>query len=189
MRLFIAVDLPGASRDRIESLIADLRREVPEVRWARIEGVHLTLKFLGEVEEGRLRALAAILDRRAAAAGGFTVLLKGVGMFGTKSRPRVVWCGVMDPDGGLARLAASIDDGCAETGFPREARPFHPHLTLARLKGPSRSLAAAVDARTDLDLGGFAVTSFHLFRSLLRPRGAEYLRLTEHRLGGAAAPS
>jgi 2'-5' RNA ligase len=189
VRLFVAVDLPGASRDRIESLIADLRREVPDVRWARIEGVHLTLKFLGEVEEGRLPALASILDRRAAAAGGFTVRLQGVGTFGDRSRPRVVWCGVTDPGGGLARLAASIDEGCAETGVAKEARPFHPHLTLARLKSPSRGLAAALEARADLDLGGFAVTSFHLFQSLLRPQGAAYLRLAEHRLGGAAAPS
>ena len=191
MRLFIAIDLPGATRDRIEALISELRREVPDVRWAGIDGIHLTLKFLGEVGENRLPALAQILGRRAAAlSGGFTVGVRGVGTFGGTSRPRVAWCGVVDPEGALARLAADVEEGCAGLGFPREGRPFHPHLTLARIKVASRGLAPALAARADLDLGGFEVTSYHLFQSRLQSGGAKYLRLAECRLGGpVAAPS
>lgn len=190
MRLFVAVDLPGGTRDRIEQLLSDLRRDVRDVRWARCEGIHLTLKFLGEAEETRLPAIEGALVRAAAGArGGFQVGVKGTGTFGDRGRPRVVWLGLDDPTGGLARVAAAVEDACGDLGFERERRAFHPHLTLARLKGPSKSLAPALASRASVDLGEIVVTSYFLFRSLLRPSGAEYLRLAEFRLAtGSAAP-
>jgi 2'-5' RNA ligase len=186
VRLFVAVDLPGPLRGRVEELLAELRREVPDVRWTRAEGIHLTLKFLGEVEEGRVGEVAGALAGAARRArGGFTVVVAGLGTFGDRGRPRVVWAGVREPTGSLARLHAEVESAAGPLGFPPEGRPFSPHLTLARLKAPSRHLGRALAARAQTEVGAFEVGACCLFQSLLRPSGAEYARLGEFPLGSA----
>jgi len=178
VRLFVAADLEAQACDRIEAMLAELRREVPDVRWGRSDALHLTLKFLGEVEESRVSAIARAVARAAARAGNpFTVQLKGMGAFGDHSRPHVVWLGLTDPDGRLAGAAEAFESVFEAEGFPREKRPFMPHLTLARPKAASKDLPAAIAARSDLDLGSLEVGSVTLFRSVTRPSGVEYARL------------
>lgn len=186
MRLFVAVEIPGAVRASLEALLAELRRDVRDVRWSRVESIHLTLKFLGEVEEPRLGPLSGALEAAAsAAAGGFEVGVGALGTFGDPRRPRVVWAGVRDPAGGLAALQEAVEAACEGCGFPREERAFSPHLTLARPKGPSRDLSRALPARAGWEGGRFAVASIVLFQSLLKPEGAAYLPL---RVLGLGAP-
>ncbi len=186
MRLFIAVDLPEPIRESLGAVIGDLRREAADVRWARAEALHITLKFLGEVAEGRV---GEISDRIAEAAapmpGGFTIHLEGLRTIGDKRRPRMVWAGVREETGALQRLQREIEDACARLGFPAESRPFTPHLTLSRLKARSATLAGAVASRASIVIGSFPVHSCALFQSHLHPRGATYARLSEFPLGGA----
>jgi RNA 2',3'-cyclic 3'-phosphodiesterase len=186
LRLFVAVDLPAEMRAHLETLLTLLRREARDVRWARSSGVHLTLKFLGEVEESRLGSLGAALGRAAGSvAGGFPLAIGGFGTFGDRRRPRVVWLGAREESGALMRLAAAIESACGSEGFPREDRAFSPHLTLARLKSPSRSLQKALAAGEPGELGSLQVTSFVLFQSLLRPEGAEYVKIREFPLAAS----
>ena len=184
MRLFVAVDLPEAMRVRLADLLARLGSEVPDVRWLRSAGIHLTLKVLGEVGEARVAAIAEDLARAASRVpGGFTIAVEGVGTFGGSRNPRVVWLGVKEDGGSLARLQSEVESACERQEFAREQRPFSPHLTLARLKFPSKTLARAVGSLGSVSIGSFPVASFCLFQSLLRPEGAEYVRLREFHLG------
>lgn len=184
MRLFVAVEIPSEVLEALARLIEDLRRDAPGVRWSDPSRIHLTIKFLGEVDEAAASELSARLERAAASvAGGAGVLVRGVGTFGGRS-PRVVWAGVEAP--GLVPLRDAVEEAAAACGFPRESRPFKPHLTLARLKKPSPRLGAALARQAGREIGRFEARSCALIRSLLRPDGAEYLRLREFGMGEAA---
>ena len=188
MRLFVAAELPRGAREGVGALLADLARAVPEVRWVRIASVHLTLKFLGEMDPPRAAALpAALVPPARACADCLPIRIRGVRTFGSRGNPRVVLLGVEEDDPSLARLAAAIDEAAAPLGIARETRPFRPHLTLARPKGGSRSLDASVAARASADLGRHEIRAIAVFQSLLHPDGAEYVRLAEIPLGRAGA--
>jgi len=190
VRLFAAADLPAGTREHLADLLAELSREAPEIRWARPGSIHLTLKFLGEVAEEAVPSLAAALDRAAAeASGAIPIGVAGIGTFGERKRPRVVWVGITDPEGALARLAGSVERSFEREGFAPEDRPFSPHLTLARPKAPSPRLAAALASRSRIDLGASEIASVILFQSRLGPEGATYVRLHEAPLGGPAGPA
>ena len=179
----MAVDLPQSTRDRLGALLGALGREARDVRWVRAESIHLTMKFLGEVVESRMNALADRLSVSVAAVrAGFRIESRGIGTFGGRL-PRVVWAGVIDPDGGLSRLQQAVESACVAEGFAPEARPYSPHLTLARPKGRSRDLDAALASRVEIDLGCFEVHSCFLFHSILRSEGATYLKLRDFPLG------
>jgi 2'-5' RNA ligase len=185
VRLFLAVDLPEPIRESLGAVIEELRREVRDVRWARPEALHITLKFLGEVEEGRVAEISdRIAEAAALAPGGSTIHLEGVRMIGDKRRPRMVWAGVREEDGALGRLQREVERACTRLGFPAESRPYTPHLTLSRLKARSATLAGAVASRARIAIGSFPVHSCALFQSHLHPQGARYVCLQEFPLGG-----
>jgi len=181
MRLFVAFDLPGEVRKALGELIAQLRPLCPAARWLRPEAMHLTLKFLGHVEDqadarrlDSIRAALAVVHSSAPVEMQF----HGIGFFPDARRPRVVWCGI-NSSPNLAPLAADISLALEPLGFPPEDRAFVPHLTLARLDA-SRSAAKLVRAAEELKsraFGSAQETEFHLFESILRPSGAEYRKL------------
>lgn len=171
-RLFVAVDVPDDLRDRIEREVVDpLRPEVPDARWTRPEGRHLTLKFLGNVDEERVEELSGLLERAASGHAPFEAGFAALGGFPNVRRPRVLWVGVGEGAEPMAELAGSVDEAVSELGFDREKRPFHGHLTLARFKrpGPIGELpeVPVPDER-------FAVDEIVLFESKLHPKGARY---------------
>jgi RNA 2',3'-cyclic 3'-phosphodiesterase len=177
VRCFVAVDLPQEIRSELARRQQAFRSACRDARWTRPEGIHLTLKFLGEISEAQLEAAVETL----AAFGGlrrFTALIRGFGFFPDARRPRVFWAGV-DPPEPLAALAARVEEAMEKAGFPREQRAFNPHLTLARFKTPrpQPELAALAEDQNDLSLGRFEVSEFFLFESKLRPQGAEYRKL------------
>jgi RNA 2',3'-cyclic 3'-phosphodiesterase len=135
-RTFLALELPDAVKNTLRRQIERLGRAVPEVHWVNAESLHLTLAFLGEINDAQL---AAATESAAAAAGAhtpFTLRLDGLGTFGPARSPRVVWVGLAGDKTQLARLQATVADELEARGFPREQRPFAPHLTLARSKKP-----------------------------------------------------
>lgn len=186
MRLFVAVELSEAIREQVRALLDGLKRDVPEVRWARPEALHVTLKFLGEVESERVDPLCEALERASGAGAPppFDIEVEGLGTFGDRKRPRVVWAGLRERTGALEELQGAVEQACEALGFPLEERRFHPHLTLARIKGPMPSLGRALATRSGVRLGSAQVGSFALVRSELQPDGALHTVLKRFALGG-----
>ena len=180
LRLFVAVTLPAEARDAIARLIQGLRAaDLTGVRLVDPDGVHLTLKFLGNVDSTRVPTLTGALNAVGGDAAPFALHLHGVGVFPDRRSPRVLWAGVSGDTEALAALARRVDDACANVGFAREQRPFSPHLTVARLRdrafADDRQRAGTVLADIGLALGeSFAVKAFHLIRSTLTPSGPIY---------------
>lgn len=174
MRCFVAIDLPQETHSELARQQAVFRTACRDARWTRPEGIHLTLKFLGEISDGQVESVKKAL----AGLGGFgkfAVEVRGFGFFPDARRPRVFWAGVEAPEG-LGALAARVEAAMEKAGFPREQRAFNPHLTLARFKmpRPQPELSSLVENQKDLSLGRFEVSEFLLFESKLRPQGAEY---------------
>ncbi len=187
MRLFVALDFPSTVRESLRELIARLRPECRAARWVRPEGMHITLKFIGEANAGQLDAIRAAL---AAVQSSQPVEMhfRGLGFFPNERRPRVLWCGV-EASPNLAPLAAEVDRSLEPLGIPRESREFVPHLTLARLESP-KGIESLVRRATELnsyDFGSARETEFHLIESVLKPAGAEYKRLQSYSFVKGAA--
>ncbi len=181
LRLFVACELSDEVRRALAAVQDGLRRSTPvRLRWVRPEGIHITLKFLGEVEASRVeeieRALAAAVEPfearvRPARLGGFG-----------ESRLRVVWVGLEGDVDRLVGLAARVDGALAALGFPRERRPFAAHLTLARVPDEAsleerRSLARLLEDHQVPQLEPMVLTEAHLIQSILGPGGSAYQRL------------
>ena len=188
LRLFVAIDLPEAVRDSLRRLQAELRRhDLPGLRWTRPEGVHLTLKFLGETPASAVPAIEGALARAVTGAAPLRLALGAPGTFGNRRGPRVLWVDVEGDLLPLQRLQSAVERELAAAGFPPEQRAFSPHLTLARVSQPpppglaerlSRALEAAATQR-----GEFPATEVVLMRSQLQPGGAVYSRVAVFPLG------
>src|SRR5207237_1309164 len=136
LRLFCAIELPAEVRARAQQHLVQLRESAPHVKasWERAEKMHVTIKFFGDVEAERVALLTEATARAASAVSSFALTLAGAGVFPPGGNPRVLWLGVQDANGRLAQLQQRLEDECAAAGFARDPRPFHAHVTLARLR-------------------------------------------------------
>jgi RNA 2',3'-cyclic 3'-phosphodiesterase len=177
VRLFVALDFAGSIRDSIRDLVGRLKPLRPDARWARVEGMHVTLKFIGHVEEAKLNPIvSALADIRLARP--VELHFRGIGFFPTERRPRVCWCGI-EASGNLVELAAEIERSLLPLGVAAEKREFVPHLTLSRFDSP-RGLDKLVEKAGQLgslDLGTSREREFYLFESVLERSGARYSKL------------
>ncbi len=184
LRVFCAIELPAEVRARAVEHIARLRSVVPEVRasWERTEKLHITLKFLGEIAQDRAEALSGVASSATRNTPPFILALSGAGAFPPRGNPRILWLGIDDSSGALARLQSRLEEECESAGFAREERPFHPHLTLARVRAPqgARRLAS-VHQETGFAAMEFAVTSLVVMRSELGAGGSSYTEISRHR--------
>jgi RNA 2',3'-cyclic 3'-phosphodiesterase len=178
MRTFIAIPLPEGARSALSQIQQGMRTTGADVRWTAIPSIHLTLKFLGEIDPGVVAQLTRSLKEATKDETPFSLAIGGVGTFPNLRNPRVVWCGIEGEMDRLNALQQRVEEACARLGFPPEDRPFSPHLTLGRVKG-SRNLPRLVDCirigsplRTALQVG-----CFHIYRSTLTPAGAIYSAL------------
>ena len=154
VRVFCALELPEDVRARVAAHIAQLReatRDELNISWERIEKLHLTLKFLGEIEAARVEALTRAATRAAGAGGKFKLSLQEPGAFPPRGNPRVLWLGLHDDTHRLARLQERLEAECERENFPRETRPFRPHITIARIRVPNAAArhVAALHRETD----------------------------------------
>jgi 2'-5' RNA ligase len=135
-RVFVAIELPVAVRRKLTEHIDRLRDSIPNARasWVRDENLHLTLKFLGDIPFTNVEKLSAAASIATTTASPFEVNVEGCGAFPPRGQPRVLWIGIDDPSGQLALLRTALEAECARAGFPRDERPFHPHLTIARIR-------------------------------------------------------
>ncbi len=184
MRTFVAIDLGPAIKDRLAAFVFRLKPLGGDIKWVSRESMHLTLKFLGEIDETRAAAVTDALGAVCAGGTSFPLACRGTGIFppGSKS-PRVLWVGVeAGPELGL--LQEEIEAACGRLGFERETRPFKPHLTLGRVKSPGGlgRVVAELEHARDEAFGEMSVRSVIFFESRLRPAGAEYAVLKEFAL-------
>ncbi len=184
MRSFVAVDLAPELRRPLVQLLKKLPRS-QEVRWCTPDQLHVTLKFLGEVDAGRLKQVCEIVARTAGQLEPFAIRLSGLGGFPSRRSPRVAWCGIEDPTGSCARWVGLADPQFAALGFEAETRAFTPHITLGRSKSPAGSAAMREVLEGDAELPALQMTvnEIVLFESRLSPQGARYIRTQTARVG------
>lgn len=182
MRLFVAIDVPEAIKEAIESKVVDrLRGGLPGARWTRPEGRHLTLKFLGNVDDERVSEISGALGAAAERHDPFPASFAEVGGFPNLRRPRVLWIGIGEGAEPMAALAADVERELERLGFDPEGRPFRGHFTLARFPKP-RTIEPLPE--TIAPSQRFDVEEVVLFRSQLHPKGARYTALERFRLRG-----
>jgi 2'-5' RNA ligase len=168
--------LPDEIRQRLADEIDRLRPHATDVAWVAPANLHVTVKFLGRVEETRMPELTEALRAVAGGQRALDVAVRGLGAFPTPTRPRVLWAGLAEASG-LPPLAEAVDAACAALGFPRETRPFSAHVTLGRVREPRRRTALAGALARGGDFGRVRVEGLSLMRSELSPRGARYTEL------------
>ena len=180
IRAFIAFELPENVISSISRIQAELKSLRFKMRWVRPEGIHLTLKFLGDIDPGDTDGIGKAMQDTAGKYAPIPLEAKGIGAFPGVNRARVIWIGLSGRTDLLAALHRDLDEKLAALGFPLERRGFKGHLTLCRAKGridPKR-LADAVRAFDGSQSAPFTVKSLVLFRSELKPGGAVYTKLS-----------
>jgi len=177
LRAFLAVDLAPKIHAALVRLKCELAARAPKVRWVHDEGLHATIKFLGTIAPAQLDAVRRILTPLVSEVVPFTAAVRGLGVFPSLKRPRVVWVGLHSD--GLARLAELVQQGIEPLGFAPEARPFRAHITLGRIDAPQAwaRLLDALQAHWSDDFGTCQIGELCAYRSELRPGGAVYSQL------------
>ena len=177
MRLFVGVPLPAAVRESLAGLCSG----VPGARWVDTGTIHITLRFIGEVDAIEAEDIdAALSDLRQPA---FELALRGVGCFASGRKVRAVWAGVARSDG-LAHLRDKVESAIVRAGFEPERRKFRPHVTLARLRNTtSARVGPYLETHNAFAAGPFPVDRFDLLRSYLSHAGARYQTIADYPLG------
>jgi len=183
--VFCAIELPETARVRVLQHIARLKEAVPEAKasWSRDANLHLTIKFLGEIPRTSVPDISTAASRAVVDMAPFPIRLEQTGSFPRGAQPRVLWIGISDPFGKLSELHAHLENESANVGFDKDSRPFHPHLTVARLREPrhARTLAAA---HKDLEFEPVEidVSELLVIRSELGSEGSKYSIISRHAL-------
>ncbi len=186
IRSFVAVNLPAEVRARLEQYGQELKSLGLYGSYPKAESFHLTLKFLGDIPEQKVDAIGGALERAVSGTAPFRLEVRGLGAFPSPSSARVVWMGFEQSEP-LSLLQGRVEQVLEDLKFPREDRPFRPHLTLARLKSRDNLTALQAylrEAGPSAAAGTVPVDEVVLFRSELRPDGARYTRLRAARLQG-----
>ena len=183
LRSFIAMEIPAEIQNAIAHSTAPLKNTLPKplIRWVAPQNVHLTLKFLGDVSPANLERLAEAIKTEAASHGMFSISVGGLGAFPTQRRARVIWIG-LDAPPALAALQRGVDAAAAQLGYPKEERPFSPHLTIGRVAQTASAsdlqlIRSALESTKVGILGTVRVQAIHIFKSDLQPGGSVYTLL------------
>jgi 2'-5' RNA ligase len=180
-RAFVAIDLPDTVRSLLAAAQQKLKSYGFRVKWVRPQSIHLTLKFLGNIDGVQADAVVGAMTQAAKGCAALALAPSGVGVFPNARRARVIWVGIGGQLDRLKSLQRALEAQLADLGFPRETRPFKGHLTLGRVKGkiaPHR-LQAALDDLANFEAGSFEVNQIILFKSQLQSSGAVYSRVKQ----------
>ena len=174
MRLFAGVPVPDPAREQVLKLLRRLREGGWPVRWVHDEGLHLTLKFYGEVADERLDVIGEALRYAADGTGALSLRLGDIGAFPSRSRPRILWVGIDGPPA-LELLHDRIERGSEAIGFPPEGVPFQPHLTLGRVREGQRLPPGGLEDYADgFEQAPFLAQELVLYESVLTTGGPRY---------------
>ncbi|WP_319409617.1 RNA 2',3'-cyclic phosphodiesterase [uncultured Desulfosarcina sp.] len=183
LRAFVAVMVPDAVAVFIRQVQAQLQLPGMNIRWVAAKNIHLTLKFLGDMDPSRVPEVAAQMDAAAGTIRPFSLAAKGVGVFPNLRRARVLWVGLTGDLDRLKAIQATLESGLESVGFRREPRDFGAHLTIGRIRErtDAKMIGASMDQLKDTASDGFHVDRLVLFKSILKPNGPEYSLLhTSH---------
>lgn len=186
IRAFIAIDLDAEIIDKIYQAVEALQPRFPTIRWLPKANLHLTVKFLGGVEEEQIPAIVAALRNQLQLFPGCTISAKGLGVFPDLRRPKTLWVGLAG--NGMAELAAKVELSLRTLGFAPEKRSFSPHLTIGRWRQadrPPKTLGQELEGWRNFEFGACAARQIILFQSVLKPEGATYYQLATVPLGMA----
>ena len=192
-RLFIAIPLPDDIRQKMAELSRNLQKGIQftpsHPTWSNIDGVHLTLAFLGNKAPRVVEPIGRMMDEVCADYAPLLIEIKRLGVFPHWRNPRVLWAGTRDRTRQIQALRKILEQRLTWFGYEPEAREFHPHLTLARFKSPKGATAAegVVISHQDYKISPFEAPELVLFRSVLHPAGAQYMVMHQARLAAARA--
>ena len=179
LRAFIAVPMPDAVTAFLKGVQTRLRANRLNIRWVPAQNVHLTLKFLGDIDSSMVPEIASRMDAVACTMQPFSLTPGGVGVFPNLRQARVVWVGLTGHIDRLHQLHKAIETGLAEAGFDRDKRAYRAHLTIGRIRQrmPAQDIIAMLAPMKDAVSDPFKVDRLTLYRSILKPAGADYHRL------------
>ncbi len=181
LRTFIAVELPNDIHDSLQKLQNNLKDSMPDVRWTKYGNIHLTLKFLGDIESSKVDKISVSIQNVANEFLPFTVSLARIGAFPNSRKPSIIWVGIEEGSGEIVQIANRIESSMEKLGFAKEKRPFRPHLTIGRireLKHPS-IMAKSLENNEIGEIGRFRVEKLSFIKSQLDPSGSIYTTLSE----------
>ena len=187
MRAFLAVELPSSVRHALAQLQDRLRASRADVKWVEPQNLHLTVRFLGEIDDAQRSLIEAVAQTTAARIGPVTAGFGALGAFPSASSPRVVWVGLEQGAEALERLAAQVESQLVQAGWPGAEKPFSAHITLGRVRSP-RGRSELVRALREVSWtppASFVVDHLTLFRSDLSSSGPRYSVVSTFRFCGA----
>jgi len=186
MRTFIAIELPEEIKGYLRRLQDDLKATQADVKWVAPENIHLTLKFLGEVDDRKLDKIIEIIYETAKEKNKFQIRISSLGAFPKIDSPRVIWVGIDAGDKETKGISEELEERIAKIGIPKEDRPFSSHITIGRTRSSLNREKLVRDLKNRAELGAekleFYVTKITLFKSTLTPRGPIYEVLKEANL-------
>ena len=187
IRSFLAIELPRTIQEKIEEIQEDLKSTHADVRWVSPEKIHLTLKFLGNIEESKIEPIVKSIEGSIQATPPFSLKAKGMGAFPYLKNPRVIWMGLTDGKEKVISLQQRLEGLLEKIGFKAEDRSFQPHLTLGRVKTSRgrEELVRGIEKYREEEFGDFHVETILFLESDLRPSGPIYTPLKEMKLGGS----
>lgn len=184
-RIFIAIDISEQARHKVSGYIENLRKKFPDLRvgWEKAEKLHLTLKFLGDCDEKQLKSLENAAANSAKSffesekVENFKIQISDTGVFPSKRNARILWLGLQDESGNLAKINRILETECEKAGFKTENRGFKPHLTIARLRQPHKSgNLVEKHLENEFEPVEFGVSEIVIYESKLQPTGSIYRR-------------
>ena len=183
MRAFIALELSNEIKNELARLQGELKKVGADIKWVKSQNIHLTLKFLGDIDEGKVEQIKKILDQISSQNKTFEISPFKLGAFPNIDNPRVVWAGIDKGCSNAEQIAQSVEDELSKIGFEKESRPFSAHFTLGRVKSGKNKAAlkesfSSVEARPE----SCAINSITLFQSTLTPQGPIYSSLHKAKL-------
>lgn len=191
-RIFVAVDISRAAREKAARYIENLKKDFPNLRvgWEKAEKLHLTMKFLGDVDENQLLDLFSACDKITLEisklqfqASDVRCQILGTGVFPNVKRPRILWLGLRDENGILTRINDHLEAECEKYGFEKENRKFKPHLTIGRLREPQISQKLAeTHLQNEFEPVEFEVSEIVIYESKLQPTGSIYSKVKTFKL-------
>jgi 2'-5' RNA ligase len=188
-RIFCAIELPQRVCEQATEYIRNLKGRFPHVSasWNRDGKFHLTLKFIREIPQEQIDRVSLAAERATVNVDRFSLIVSSAGAFPERGVPKVLWLGISDPSASLGGLQTRLEEECAQQGFAKESRAFHPHLTLARLRKPEGARALAV-AHQGLGFPAieFPISDLLVIRSELSSEGSRYSVISSHQLREAA---
>lgn len=184
-RIFTAIDISDEARAKVAGYIENMRNEFPNLRvgWERAEKLHLTLKFLGDIDEEQLKSLIEAVEKTGKQFSDFKLHISETGAFPSARNARILWLGARDEQANMQQLNEILETECERKGFEKEKRNFKPHLTIARLREPIKA-KKLVEKHLHNDFASieFAVSEIAIYESRLQKSGSIYSIVSKQRL-------